>query len=264
MNIIVCIKQVPDTAARIKIGAGGKEVDSADLNFVVNPYDEYAVEEALKVKEAVGGGEVVIISLGPDRATEAIRTCLAMGADRGIHLKDAAFEGSDPYVTAKVLAKVIGDMEYDLILCGKQAVDDNASFVGPGLAEMLGIPQATVITKLDLSDDRKSITVEREVEGGKEVVEIPLPALVTAQKGLNEPRYASLPGIMKAKKKEIKVIDAASLGIPADQVGEKGAREKILSLELPPERQAGKIIPGEPAEAVKELVKLLKEEAKAL
>ncbi len=263
MNIIVCMKQVPDTAARIKIGSDGRDIDRSDLSYVVNPYDEYAVEEAIRIKEKVGG-EVVVLCMGPERATEAIRTCLAMGADRGIHFKDEAFEGSDPYVTAKLLAKAISGMEYDLILCGKQAVDDNASFVGPALAERLGIPQATVITNLELAEDQKKITVERETEGGKEVLEVPLPALVTAQKGLNEPRYASLPGIMKAKKKEIKVVDAAALGISPDEVGEKGAREKILALTLPPERQAGKVIPGEPAEAVKELVKLLKEEAKAL
>jgi len=263
MNIIVCMKQVPDTAARIKIGSDGRDIDRSDLSYVVNPYDEYAVEEAIRIKEKVGG-EVVVLCMGPERATEAIRTCLAMGADRGIHLKDEAFEGSDPYATAKLLAKAVSGMEYDLILCGKQAVDDNASFVGPALAERLGIPQATVITNLELAEDQKKITVKRETEGGKEVLELPLPALVTAQKGLNEPRYASLPGIMKAKKKEIKVVDAAALGISPDEVGEKGARENILALTLPPERQAGKVIPGEPAEAVKELVKLLKEEAKAL
>jgi electron transfer flavoprotein beta subunit len=263
MNIVVCMKQVPDTAARIKVGADGKEIDSSDLTYVVNPYDEYAVEEALRIKEK-SGGEVVVVSVGPDRATEAIRTCLAMGADRGVHLKDSAFEGSDPFATAKLLAKVISDMEYDLIFCGRQAVDDDASFVGPALAEFLGVPHTTAITKLDLAEDQKRITVEREVEGGKEVLELSLPALVTAQKGLNEPRYASLPGIMKAKKKEIKVLDGSSLGVSPDEVGEKGAKETTLSLSLPPERQAGKIIPGEPAEAVKELVKLLKEEAKAL
>lgn len=263
MKIIVCIKQVPDTAARIRIAASGKEIVTSELTYVVNPYDEYAVEEALRIREKTEG-EVVVISMGPDRVSEAIRTTLAMGADRGIHLRDSAFEGSDPYATSKLLAKVISGMEYDLILCGKQAVDDNASFVGPALAEFLGIPQATVITKLELSADRKSITVEREIEGGKEVLELPLPALVTAQKGLNEPRYASLPGIMKAKKKEIKVMDAASVGMAPDEVGEKGAKKKLISLSLPAERKAGKVIPGEPAEAVKELVRLLREEARAL
>jgi electron transfer flavoprotein beta subunit len=263
MNIIVCMKQVPDTAARIKIASNGKEIDGSELSYVVNPFDEYAVEEAIQIKEKAGG-EVVVISLGPARTTEAIRTCLAMGADRGIHLKDDAFKGSDTFVTARVLAKVLSDMEYDLILCGKQAVDDNASIVGPALAELLGIPHATVITKLDVKEDGKQITVEREVEGGREIVDLPLPALVSAQKGLNEPRYASLPGIMKAKKKEIKVMDAVSLGLSPDEIGEQGAKEEILSLSLPPERQAGKIIPGEPADSVKELVRLLQEEAKAL
>ncbi len=259
MNIIVCMKQVPDTAARITVSGDGKGIETGDLSYVVNPYDEYGVEEALKVKEKLGG-EVVVISLGPDRATEAIRTCLAMGADRAIHLKDEAFEGADPFMTAKALAAVISGMEFDLIFCGKQAVDDNAAFVGPALAEFLGIPQATVITKLTPAEDGKTITVEREVEGGKEALEVPLPALVTTQKGLNEPRYASLPGIMKAKKKEIKIVDAAALG-SGDALA---AKVKAQSWSSPPERKAGKKIPGEPADAVKELVRMLKEEAKAL
>ncbi len=259
MKIIVCIKQVPDTAARITVSGDGTGIETGDLCFVVNPYDEYGVEEALKVKEKFGG-EVMILSLGPDRATEAIRTCLAMGADRAVHLKDDAFEGADPFLTAKVLAAAISQMEYDLIFCGKEAVDDNAAFVGPALAEFLGIPQATMITKLTPAEGGKTITVEREVEGGKEALEISLPALVTTQKGLNEPRYASLPGIMKAKKKEIKVVDAAALGIADDLQGKVKAR----SWAPPPQRKAGKKIPGEPAEAAKELVRLLKEEAKAL
>lgn len=264
MNIIVCMKQVPDTAARIGIAPNGKEIATEDLSYVVNPYDEYAVEEAIRIREKTGEGEVVVLSMGPDRATEAIRTCLAMGADRAVHLKDGAFDGSDPYVTARVLARVISGMEYDLILCGKQAVDDSASFVGPALAEFLGVPQATVVTRLELGEEGRTITVEREVEGGKERLELPLPAVVTAQKGLNEPRYASLPGIMKAKKKEIKVMAAAALGVSPDEVGASGSREKTLSLSLPPERQAGKVIPGEPSDAVRELVRLLQEEAKAL
>ncbi len=260
MNIIVCMKQVPDTAARIKIKGDGKGIETSGVSYVVNPYDEYAVEEALRIKEKAGG-EVVVISLGPDRATEAIRTCLAMGADRGIHLKDPSFEQADPYVTAKLLAKAISGMEYDLILCGKQAVDDNACFVGPALAECLGMPQATVITQLTLAEDAKSVTVEREVERGREVLQLPLPALVTAQKGLNEPRYASLPGIMKAKKKEIKVMDAAALGVSEDALKQT---VQTVTFSPAPERTAGKIVPGEPAQAVKELVRLLKEEAKAL
>ncbi len=260
MKIIVCVKQVPDTAARIRIREDGHGIDPRDLGFVVNPYDEYGVEEALRLREKLGG-EVVVISLGPDRATEAIRTCLAMGADRAVHLKDPSFEGAGPFVTARLLARVISGMEYDLIFCGREAVDDHASFVGPALAEYLGIPQATVITRLTFRDDAGSITVEREVEGGREVLELPLPALVTTQKGLNEPRYASLPGIMKAKKKEIRVLDAAALGISPEETADQA---EILSLSLPPERTAGKRIQGEPAEAVKELVRLLKEEARAL
>ncbi len=260
MNIVVCIKQVPDTAARIKVRSDGKGIETSDISLVVNPYDEYAVEEALRIKEKAGG-EVVVVCVGPDGATEAIRTCLAMGADRAIHIKDAALEKADPFVQAKALAQAVSRMEADLVLCGKETVDDNSSFVGPGLAEFLNLPQATVVTKLTVSDDGKTITVEREGEGCREVLELPLPAVVTAQKGLNEPRYASLPGIMKAKKKEIKVMDAAALGLSQEDLA---GRVQLLSLSLPPKRTAGKVIPGEPADAVKELVRLLKEEAKAL
>ena len=261
MKIVVCVKQVPDTAARIRIQASGRGVDPSELSWVVNPYDEYAVEEALRIRDKAGG-EVVVVSMGPDRAAEAIRTCLAMGADRGVHLKDPLFEGADPYVTARLLADAVASMEYDLILCGKEAVDDNAGFVGPALAEFLDLPQATVVTKVELLEGR--LRVEREVEGGVEVVELPLPALLTAQKGLNEPRYASLPGIMKAKKKEIRVLDAAALGVAGGLEGDHAPRRELVSLAPPPERGAGRILEGEPAQAVRELVRLLREEAKAL
>jgi len=263
MKIVVCVKQVPDTAARIRIQASGRGVETAGLGYVVNPYDEYAVEESLRIRERAGG-EVVVVSMGPDRIVEALRTCLAMGADRAVHLKDPLFDAADPYVTARLLAEAVSSMEYDLILCGKEAVDDNAGFVGPALAEFLGIPQATVVTKVELLDGGGGLRVEREVEGGKEVLELSLPVLLTAQKGLNEPRYASLPGIMKAKKKEVRVLDASALGLGGGLEGDFAPREEVLSLAPPPERKAGRILPGEPAEAVRDLVRLLREEAKAL
>ncbi|MFC1889280.1 electron transfer flavoprotein subunit beta/FixA family protein [Thermodesulfobacteriota bacterium] len=264
MNIIVCMKQVPDTEAKIKILPDGAGIDAEGVKFVMNPYDEFAVEEALLIKEKFGG-EVVIVCLGPDRSTEAIRTALAMGADRGVHLNDAAFEGSDSYVTAKLLAKAIGEMEYDIILAGKQAVDNDNAQVYAALAELLDIPHASVVTKLEIAEDGKSAVANREIEGGaKEVIEIQLPAVIAAQKGLNEPRYASLPGIMKAKRKEIKVLDLAAVGLDAGQVGADGSKVKMSGFSLPPEREAGKVIEGEPEEQAAELVKLLREEAKAI
>jgi electron transfer flavoprotein beta subunit len=229
----------------------------------MNPYCEFAVEESLRIKEKFGG-QSILVTMGPQRAVEALRTGLAMGADRSIHLNDPAFEGADGFATAKALAEVIKKEPYDLILCGKQAVDDDMAQVGPALAELLNLPHVTLITKLEISADKKKAKVDREIEGGKEVIEVSLPAVFTCQKGLNEPRYASLPGIMKAKKKEVKPINLAALGQPADQVGAAGAKTKILRYVPPPSRPPGKVVSGEIAEAAQKLVKLLREEAKVI
>ncbi|MCK5187545.1 MAG: electron transfer flavoprotein subunit beta/FixA family protein, partial [Deltaproteobacteria bacterium] len=218
MNIIVCMKQVPDTEAQIRVKPDGSGIVDSDIKFVMNPYDEYGVEEALLLKEKFGG-TVTIVCLGSERAIEAIRTGLAMGADKAVHLDDPAFEGGDAFSTAKALAAAIKGMEYDLIFCGKQAIDDDLAQVGPALAEMLGIPQIVVVTKVEVSEDGKKAKVNRQIIGGEEIIEVPLPAVLTAQKGLNEPRYASLPGIMKAKKKEVKSVKIADLGLDPNAVG---------------------------------------------
>ena len=264
MDILVCMKQVPDTETKIQINAEGKGIVTDGIKYVMNPYDEFAVEEALRIKEKAGG-TVTIVSMGPQRATEAIRTGLAMGADKGVHLNDAAFEGADSYATAKALAAAIKPLSFDLILCGKQAVDEDNAQVYAALAEMLDIPHVSVVTKLEMADDGKGAVAEREIEGGsKEVIQVSLPALIAAQKGLNEPRYASLPGIMKAKKKPIDVVDLAKSGLSADEVGAQGAKLKTTKFSLPPEREAGKILEGEPEEVAGQVVKLLREEAKAI
>lgn len=264
MDIIVCMKQVPDTESKIKVNPEGTGIVTEGLKYVMNPYDEYAVEEALKIKEKFGG-TVTIVCLGPDRATEAIRTALAMGADEGVHLNDLAFVGSDSFTIAKILAGALKDMKYDLILTGKQAVDFDSSQVFGCLAELLDLPYVSVVVGLEISSDGKTATAKRETEGGvEEIIEMPLPAVIAAQKGLNEPRYASLPGIMKAKRKEIKKIDLATLGLDAGEVGEKGSKLKTKNYRLPPERQAGKKIEGEPAETASELARLLHEEAKLI
>jgi len=263
VNIIVCMKQVPDTESLIKIKPDGSGIVTDDIKYVMNPYCEFAVEEALRIKEKFGG-QAILVTLGSARAVEALRTGLAMGADRSIHLNDPAFEGGDGFTTARALAEVIKKETFDLILCGKQAVDDDMAQVGPAVAEILNLPHATLITKLELLPDKKKAKVEREVDGGREVVEVNLPAVFTCQKGLNEPRYASLPGIMKAKKKEVKPINLASLGLPADQVGAAGSKTKILKYIPPPSRPPGKIISGEILDAAKNLVKLLREEAKVI
>jgi electron transfer flavoprotein beta subunit len=258
LKIAVCVKQVPDTETRVRIADGGKGIVESDVNWVVSPYDEFAIEEALKIKEAKGG-EVVLVSVGPDRVQSALRNGLAMGADSAVHLKDAAFEGLDPLGTARVLAAAIKPLGADLVLCGQQGVGGDHSQVPGLLAELLDLPQVTMAVKIELGEG--SAKVEREVEGAREVWETSLPAVVSAQKGLNEPRYASLKGIMAAKKKTIEAKDAAALGLDAAALA---PRAVVGALELPPARQAVKMIEGDADTQVKELLRLLHEEAKVI
>lgn len=264
MNIVVCIKQVPATESKIKPSADGKDIDRTGLSYVVNPYDEFGVEEALKIKERLKTGEVTVITIGPDKAAEALRTCLAVGADRAIHIKDPALEGGDAYSTAVVLAAALKKQPYDIIFFGKQAVDDDNGAVGIHVAERMGLPHVALVNKLELYPEETRAVAHRQIEGALEVVETPLPAIFTCQKGLNEPRYASLPGIMKAKQKPLAVLSLSDLELKPDQVGSRGAKLSIDRLELPPVRGAGKVIEGDPARAVAELVRLLREEAKIL
>jgi electron transfer flavoprotein beta subunit len=264
VKIIACIKQVPDTETQIKIAPDGKSIVKDDIKWVMNPYDEFGVEEALQLKEKFGG-EVTVVGLGPKRVTEALRTALAMGADKGVLISDDALEGSDALATAKALAAVIKELEYDLILTGQRGVDDDQGLVGASLAELLDIPHVAVVTKLEVSEDGKSLKAQRPVEGQTVIMESPLPALITAQKGLNEPRYASLPGIMKAKKKPLDEKSLGDLGLDASEVGEGARKLKIIELTPPPERKAGKIVEGEsPEEKAAALAKLLHDEAKVI
>jgi len=264
VNIIVCLKQVPDTESQIKVAPDGKTIVTDDVKWVMNPYDEFGVEEALQIKEKLGG-EVTVIGLGPKRVTESIRTALAMGADKGILINDPALENSDALATGRALAAAIKDLDYDLIFTGQRGVDDDMGLVGATLAEFLDIPQLSIIVKAEVSEDGKSVKVNRPVEGQTLVIEASLPAVITTQKGLNEPRYASLPGIMKAKKKPLEEKTLADLGLDASQVGEGARKLKIMELTPPPQREAGKIIEGETPEAkAAELVRLLHEEAKLI
>lgn len=252
MNIVVCIKRVPATDSRIKIGADGTSIDDAQIEWIISPYDEFAVEAALQMKEAAGGGEVTIVSLGPADSTKELRTCLAMGADKAILIKDDDAPGRDASSTAQALGAAIAPLGAELVLCGKQAVDRDQGQVGSLLAAKLSLPCVTEIRKLELADGKA--VVERAGEDGtSETIEVTLPAVLTCTKGLNEPRYASLKGIMMAKKKPIDEQDA--------QLGD--ARLTLSELQLPPERSEGRIV-GEGAEAVPELVRLLREEAKVL
>ncbi len=250
MKIAVCIKRVPDSETRVRIASDGRSLDEAGVKFILNPYDEFAVEEALRRKERAGGGEVVVVSLGPAAAQETIRTALAMGADRGVLLQADRIP-ADGLQVAKALAAELEDGGYDLILFGKMAIDDYNHQVGPMVAELLGLPCVTAIAHLEVENGKG--VAEREIEGGVEVVEFPLPALLTADKGLNEPRYPALKGIMAAKKKPLETKPAAP-GV--------GGLE-LVALTPPSERKAGKIV-GEGAAAVPELIRLLREEAKVL
>jgi len=250
MKILVCIKRVPDTTTKIKIHGDGKRIDPAGVKFVLNPYDEIAVEKAVQIKEAKGEAEVVVLSLGPPEAATEIRTALAMGADRGILLKADA-TGWDSHAVATALAEAARAENPDLILFGRQAVDDDEMQVGVRVAEMLGLPSAHIVGALELGDGK--MTLRREIEGGFETIECPLPAVVTAQKSLAEPRYPSLKGIMAAKKKPLEQRDVAP----------PGAKIEILKMELPPDRPPGKIV-GEGVEAVPKLVELLHGEAKVI
>ena len=266
MNIVVCIKQVPATDSKLQVAAAGNDIDRPGLKFVVNPYDEFALEAALQIKEHLGTGDVTVLSLRQyegQKTEETLRACLAVGADKAVLLSDPAFDGSDSLTAARLLSAAIRRLPYDLILCGKQAVDDDAGTVGIQVAELLGIPHISVVNKLEVHPADRNAVAHRQIEGAVEVVETPLPALITCQKGLNEPRYPSLPGIMKAKQKPLESWDCATLGLGPEVVGNQGAKHTVLRLEQPPPRPAGRVVPGDAAAAVKDLVRLLRDEAKA-
>ena len=263
MQILALIKQVPDTSVSLKINAGGTDIEYRDIPWVINPYDEYAVEEAMRIKER-HGGNVTVVSIGPDRTADIIRSSLAMGADEGIHIKDAVFNGADAYSTAFILSKTSSLAGCDIILAGKQAVDDGWGQVGAALAEILNIPSVSSILKLEISEDKKNATATREIDEGLEMVEVPLPALFTVQQGINKPRYASLPGIMKAKKKEIRILDAGALGISPKEIGVDASRIELRKLSYPPERKKGKVLQGDSKTATNKLVNLLRNEAKVI
>ncbi len=262
MNHVVCIAYVPDTETKIKIGPDGKSIDESDVKWIVSPYDEYALEEAVKAKEAKGG-TVTAVTFGPARADQGLRDALARGADEAIRVDSEGLGEVDSCGVAALLAAAIRPLPADVVWLGNKGVGTDAQVLVPMLAELLDRPHVNMVTKLEWGDGK--ITCWREVEGAREVVESPLPAVVGAQKGLNEPRYANLKGIMAAKKKVIAVKKAADLGV--DAAGLSGAKASVrwTKLELPPARQAVKLVPADdPAAAATELLRLLKEEAKVL
>ena len=258
MKIAVLLKQVPDTETRIRIKGDASGIEEADIKYIISPYCEFAVEEAIRLKEKSGATETVAISLGAEKAVEAIRTALAMGIDKGIHI-DSEGKILDNFMTATIIANAIKDRGFDVILCGKQAIDDDSSQVSQMVAEILDIPQVMILEKLEINADKKGAVATRRITGGgKEIYDIAFPALFGCEKGLNTPRYASLPGIMKAKTKPVEKLKGSDL------LGGATALTNFVNYQLPPEKQAGKKIEGDPAVQAATLAKLLREEAKII
>lgn len=260
MNIFVFVKRVPDTESKIRIDRENNSIIEEELNFVLSPYDEYAVEEALRLREAAGG-KVTVFSIGPDEAKVILKKTIAMGADEAVLIKDDYPEAYDGLRVAKIISRLIKDKypEYDLLLFGKQSVGADNAQVPAMVAEILGLPQVNVVTKLDIDDNKG--TAIREIEGAAEKVSFPLPAVISAQKGLNEPRYETLKGIMMAKRKEIPLISMQDLGLTEKELL---PRLELIKMDTPPTREVGKVIEEEPADAAKKLVEFLHKEAKVI
>ena len=278
LKIVVIVRQTPDTEAKIQANASGNGIETSDIKWILNHFDEFAVEEAVQIKEATGA-ELIVLTVGPDRSVEALRTALAMGGDSSIHIKDESFGEMDSYALAKVIAskiKAMGDV--DLIFAGKKWIDEESGQVAIQVAEELAIPQATLATRVAVDEGAKKVKVQSEIEGGQRIVEMTFPALITCERGLNEPRYASLPGIMKAKKKPLEEvlidsIDLEETGLTQDGLGSAGSRIKVDSIDIPVIKRSLNIIKGEKADTVQadeiqkaseNLAKLLREEAKIL
>lgn len=242
MNVYVCVKQVPDPNATGKIDPTTKRLVREGVEQVMDPWDEYGVEAGLQLVEQHGGA-VTVISMGPERAKEAMRKALAMGAERGVLISDPALAGSDALATARALAAAIKRENPDIVICGTESSDGSTGLMPGMLAEFLGWPQLTFAKKLEVKDGKA--VIHRQTEFGYQVVESPLPVVVTVTGGINEPRYPSLKGIMTAKRKEIVELNVAALGLDASQVGQAGAKEQVLDLAKPEERQAGTIITDE-------------------
>ena len=256
MKILVCLKQVPHQDSRLEINSEGNWIQEDNIKFEINSYDTYALEEALRIKDA-GEAEVVVASIGPDRVTQALRTALGMGADRAVHVKDESVDGSDSLGIAKVLAAVAKEESPDLVLMGLMADDGNFAAVGPMLAELMGVPSATAVVKAERAEGK--VTCERELEGGAlEVVELQTPALLAVQTGLNQVRYASLKGIMAAKKKPIDTKTAGDLGL-AGQVGADAAKIRVEKIYVPPKGEGAELIEGSTDEVVTKLMGKIKE-----
>ncbi len=260
MNLFVFVKRVPDTESKIKINHEANTINEEGLSFVLSPYDEYAVEEALRIREAKGG-TVTVFSVGSEESKTILKKCLAMGADEAVLIQDDAGETFDALRTAKIIASVLKNKhsDYDLLLFGKQSVGADSGQVPSMVAAILDLPQVNVVTKLNIEGNAG--TAHREIEGAREKVSFALPAVISAQKGLNEPRYETLKGIMAAKRKEIPVITLEELGFQPEELT---AQLKVTKMDSPPVREAGRIVEDEPAEAAKKLAEFLRQDAKVI
>ena len=248
MKSLVLIKQVPNTDSPFRINSAGTWADESNLTYGLNDYDRYALEEALRLKDAGKATEVVALTVGPDRASSALRTCLATGADRGVHVKDAALAAADPLSVARAIVAAVKDEGFSLVLCGLQADDDNYMQVGPFVARLLDRPCATAAMRLELMDG--AVRVERELENNRlQIVDLTLPAVVTVQTGINEPRYASLKGIMAAKKKEIRTLSLADLKMSAAEITVSKGRYRTVRLAPPPKGKGAEMLAG-PADSI--------------
>jgi electron transfer flavoprotein beta subunit len=264
VRIAVCVKQVPNTEARLRVGKDGKWVEEEDLQFVLNDSDEYALEEGLRIAEATGG-EVVVYTLGPERAKEALRKALALGAARAVHLSDPAFLGGDARTTGRALAAAIKAEGADLVFTGSQSGDVRFGGTGSVIAGELGWPHAWLVMGVEVEAGGATAKVTREMESGmNEIFRLRLPAVIEVQAGINHPRYASLKGIMAAKKKEIKDLAPAALGLDPAQVGAAGSRLEVLSVAFPESGRGAEMLTGDAAAAAKALVERLHKQARVL
>lgn len=252
MRILLCIKQTFDTEAKIRPSADGRSVEREGITLILNPYDEYAVEEALRIKERLGDVETVALTVGPPSALDAVQTCYAMGVGEGAHVSGEALVGLDPFVTAELLAAAVRKLgDFDIIFCGRSAVDDEAQAVPAYLAEKLNLPMVPSVTALDVDAAGRYVIATHDVEGAKETLKVPYPVVLTAQKGLNEPRYPSVLGIRKAKKRDARTFTPADLGVDLTP------KVTTTKVEPPPKRQAGQVIDGDAKTVAKKLAEII-------
>jgi electron transfer flavoprotein beta subunit len=262
VRLVVCVKQVPDSEAKVKVAAEGLSISEQDITFVINPYDEYALEEAVRISGRLGEeSEVLLLSVGPPRVAEALRRGLAAGGTLASRIWGESVEQADGALVARLLAAALEHVGYDLVLCGRLAIDDGAGEIGGRVAELLGIPHATAVSMLGVEGGR--VVAHREVDGGVEIVELPLPAVITAQRGLNEPRYPAIPAIIKARRLPVDELTPETLSLDSGDVSGL-ARSRIVSLTALESARKRRRLEGEPTETARELARLLRDDAKAL